>query len=274
MKKIAYIFIAAFIFLEISPISARTRIKKDRLEKSERLNNFRSNLGFKAGASFGFPAGAIPKGASGMPLPAPTLGMYYNLHFKNNSRWSVMTGLETYALKANFSAPYSQFEYVGNIAKYIYGDNQSDRIDSVFIDKAFVEGGRFNNRYLSVPIMAQYSFRKGWSLVFGGYVSHILRREMTGTAKDIYFGDRTNPNYSIKVNGEMPFEESNKIKKWDFGLNVGGNYELKSGINFDLRVNAGLTDFFVKEFTAPPSAYHTIVVQTTIGYRIGGGRKI
>lgn len=232
----------------------------------------RSDAGIRAGSSFGFPAGSIPEGASGMPLPAISLGLFYS--YKFTPKWSIQIETEAYSMKANFNAPYSQFEYIGNIEKYINGNENSNRIDTVYLDKATVEGGRFNNKYISLPVTANYHFRKGWSLSFGGYVGYNYKKEMVGTATDIYFGDRYNPETSMKVSGTMPFNESDKIKDWDFGMNVGGNYELKSGINFDLRINAGLTDMFVKEFSAPPSAYHNIVVQTTIGYRLGGTRRI
>lgn len=232
----------------------------------------RSDAGIRLGASFGVPAGAIPDGASGLPLPAPSLGLFYS--YKITPKWSIQIGAETYSMKAKFETPYEQFEYIGNIEKYINGNQNSSRIDTVFLDKAVVEGGRFNNKYIAIPVTAQYNFRKGWSMSFGGYIAYNYKKEMVGTATDIYFGDRYNPDFSLKVSGTMPFDESERIKDWDFGLNVGGNYELKSGINFDVRVNAGMTDIFVKEFTAPPSAFHNIVIQTTVGYRIGGSRRI
>jgi hypothetical protein len=232
----------------------------------------RSDAGLRIGASFGIPAGAIPDGASGLPLPAVSLGMFYS--YKFTPKWSIQIGAETYSLKANFNTPYSQFEYIGNVERYINGNVNSTRVDTLFLDKATVENGRFNNKYIAVPVTANYHFKKGWSFSFGGYVAYNFKKEMTGTAKDIFYGDRNDPEVSFAVIGTMPFDESDKIKDWDFGMNVGGNYELKSGINFDMRINAGLTDFFVKEFTAPPSAYHNIVIQTTIGYRIGGTRRI
>lgn len=260
MKKIKSIFFLMAV-LTVVTVDAKTK------------NNLkRSGAGIRAGASFGIPAGAIPDGASGLPMPALALGLFYS--YKFTPKWSLQIGAETYSMKAKFETPYEQFEYIGNIEKYINGNVNSSRVDTVFLDKATVEGGRFNNRYLAVPVTAQYHFNKGWSITFGGYVAYNFKKEMIGTAKDIYFGDKTNPDYSLKVNGTMPFDESHQIKDWDFGLNVGGSYELKSGINFDVRINAGMTDFFVKEFTAPPSAYHNVVIQTTVGYRIGGSRRI
>lgn len=232
----------------------------------------RSDAGIRLGAAFGAPLGAMPSGATGLPLPAPSLGLFYS--YKISPKWSLQIGAETYSMKAKFQTPYENFEYVGNVERYINGNVNSERIDTVFLKYALVEGGKFNNRYISVPLTAHYHFRKGWSLSFGTYIGYNYKKEMIGTATDIYFGDKNDENYSLKVNGEMPFNESERIRNWDFGLNVGGNYELESGLNFDLRINTGLVDIFVKEFTAPPSAYRNLVIQTTVGYRIGGSRRI
>ncbi len=256
--KIVLILISCIIFATNINAKEKNKLKRNDAE-------------IRIGASFGVPAGAIPTGASGMPLPAVSMGLFYD--YQINPKWSLQIGAESYSMKARFETPYERFEYIGNVEKYINGDEASSRIDTVFLDKATVEGGRFNNRYLAIPISAQYHFRKGWSISFGSYVAYNLKKEMKGTAKDIYFGEKEDPEISLRVYGTMPFNESDKIKDWDFGLNVGGNYELRSGLNFDLRINAGMIDFFVKEFTAPPSAYRNIVLQTTIGYKIGGGYR-
>jgi hypothetical protein len=232
----------------------------------------RSDAGIRVGAAFGIPAGAIPDGASGLPMPAVSLGMFYSLKF--TPKWSIQIGAETYSMKAKFNTPYSQFEYIGNVEKYINGNVNSTRVDTIFLDKATVENGMFNNKYIAVPITANYHFRKGWSFSFGGYVAYNFKKQMEGTATEIAFGNRDDKSISVPVTGTMPFNESHQIKDWDFGLNVGGNYEMRSGINFDMRLNAGMANIFVKEFTAPPSAYHNIVIQTTVGYRIGGSRRI
>lgn len=256
--KTTLIFLFCIFFVFESDAKIKNRVK-------------RSDIGFHAGAAFGAPLGSVPSGASGMPLPAVAIGLSYE--YQITPKWSVQVGAETYSMKARFSTPYERFEYIGNVERYINGNTASTKIDTVFLDKATVEGGRFNNRYISLPVQAQYRFKKGWSLNFGSYVAYNIKKEMKGTATDIFFGRKDNPEISLEVHGTMPFDESHQIKDWDFGLNVGGNYELKSGVNFDLRVNAGMIDFFVKDFTAPPSAYRNIVVQTTVGYKIGGGYR-
>ncbi|MCZ2392485.1 MAG: PorT family protein [Chitinophagales bacterium] len=266
MKKVKFLFLIT-LSLVVLTVQAKTK----------NVQKGRSDAGIRLGASFGVPAGAIPDGASGLPLPAPSIGLFYS--YKFTPKWSIEIGAETYSMKARFETPYDDFEYVGDIGKYISinGEPVSDpgETSSIFLKHAFVEDGKFNNRFLVVPVTAQLHFRKGWSFAFGSYVAYNFKKEMTGTARDIVVGSKNYPDFEgLPTEGTMPFNESDKIKDWDFGLNIGGNYEMKSGINFDLRVNAGMIDFFVKEFTAPPSAYRNIVLQTTIGYRLGGSRRI
>lgn len=251
------LLLACFIWVTESQAKVKNRLK-------------RSDIGFTAGASFGIPAGKIPKGSTGLPLPAPMLGLSYEQHI--TPRWSIKYGVETYAMKARFETTYEDFIFSGNLGEHINvpGYDFSDSEGSIPLDRATVEGGLFNNRYISVPVSAQHYFRKGWSVSMGTYVAYNIKKLMKGTAIDILIHTGHEP---LSVDYPMPFDESHQIRDWDFGLNVGGNYELKSGVNFDLRVNAGMIDFFVKDFTAPPSAYRNIVVQTTVGYKIGGGYR-
>jgi hypothetical protein len=123
--------------------------------------------------------------------------MFYSLKF--TPKWSVQIGAETYSMKANFNTPY-KFEYIGNVEKYmpeLFENN--GQLDTAFLKYAYVEGGKFNNKYLAIPITANYHFRNGWSLSFGTYVAYNFKKEMTGTATDILFGNKDdNPTIAVK----------------------------------------------------------------------------
>lgn len=228
----------------------------------------KSDAGIRAGASFGFPLGPLVEGATGLPMPAPSLGLFYS--YKFNPKWSIQIGAEHYWMKARFETPYANFQYVGEL-EILTNEGTQFINDTVNIVYAFVKDGLFDNRYLSLPITAHYHFRKGWSIHFGGYAAYKLRSNMTGVATDVYVGNME--DYS-EVVGEIDFDESSRFRKYDFGVNFGGNYELKSGVNFDLRVVTGMSDIFKKDFTAPPGTYRNVVMQATVGYRLGGARRI
>lgn len=228
----------------------------------------RSDAGIRLGASFGFPLGPLVEGATGLPMPAPSLGLFYS--YRLNPKWSLQVGGEHYWMKARFETPYANFQYAGDLE--IITDQGTQIInDTVNIVYALVKDGLFDNRYLSVPITAHYHFRKGWSIAFGGYVAYKLRSSMTGVATDVYVGNEE--DYSAVV-GNVDFDESDRFRRFDYGLNLGGNYEMQSGINFDLRVVAGMSDIFKSDFTAPPGAYRNLVLQATLGYRLGGSRRL
>ena len=48
------------------------------------------------------------------------------------------------------------------------------------------------------------------------------------------------------------------MRRFDFGLNVGAQYELAWGLNFDLRATGGLSSFFKKDFDLAPGRYQTL----------------
>jgi hypothetical protein len=228
----------------------------------------RSDAGIRIGASFGFPLGPLVEGATGLPMPAPSLGLFYA--YRLSPKWSLQVGGEHYWMKAQFETPYANFQYAGDLE--IITDQGTQIVnDTVNIVYAFVKEGLFDNRYLSMPITAHYHFKKGWSIAFGSYVAYKLRSTMTGVATDVYVGN--SEDYS-EVVGEIDFDESDRFRRFDYGLNLGGNYEMKSGLNFDLRVVAGLSDIFKSDFTAPPGTYRNIVMQATLGYRLGGTRRL
>lgn len=229
----------------------------------------RSDVNIRAGVSFGFPAGRVlPEGATGLPMPAPALGVFYSYNI--NPKWSLEAGVDYYWMKAKFQTPYNNILYKGDVLIENPDGTTSVVEDAeVNIDYALVKDGLFDNRYVAIPMLANYHFRKGWSIKFGTYVAYKLKSRMTGKATDVILGGGNK-----LADDYVDFDESNQFKQFDFGLNFGGNYEMKSGIQFDVRLVTGLSDIFKKEFTAPPGAYHNMVIQAGVGYRIGGGRRL
>lgn len=259
MKKRASFFVIIMLLTMFGNDAFAVRNKKFR----------RSEIGVKTGVSLGFPFGRIiPKGATGLPMPAPSLGVSYSYNF--SPRWSAKIGIDYYWMKARFETPYNNIIYKGDVLiENPDGSTTLMENAEVNIDYALVKDGLFDNRYVSIPLLASYHMKKGWSVQFGPYVAYKLQSNMTGKATDVVLGGG-----NLLADDFVDFDESNQFKQFDFGLNVGGNYELKSGINFNLNLVAGVVDIFKKEFTAPPGPYSNMVLQAGIGYRIGGSRRL
>ena len=231
--------------------------------------NRRSEVDIKTGFSLGVPFGRIiPEGATGLPLPAPSLGISYSYNF--SPRWSAKIGIDYYWMKARFETPYNNIIYKGDV-KIKNADGSTTLIENaeVNIDYALVKDGLFDNRYFAIPLLASYHMKKGWSVIFGPYIAYKIQSNMTGKATDVVLGGG-----NLLAEEFIDFNESDQFNQFDFGFNVGGNYELRSGINFNLNLVTGVVDIFKKEFTAPPGPYTNLIFQAGIGYKIGGSRRL
>jgi len=123
------------------------------------------------------------------------------------------------------------------------GANQN----SVFVFEEFplLDGElevRYN--YINVPIMAKYYVVKGFSIELGPQLGFLLSAEQEDEGQDIDVKDR--------------------LKSFDFGVNVGVGYKLENGLNFGLRYNAGLTN--INDISVFSDKNRHGVVQISIGY--------
>ena len=218
-------------------------------------------VGIKGGMNFGTPVGKRPDGAKGMPKVQPIVGGYYKYNF--NPKWSIQAELNYFRMKATYETPY--YDFIGEDA---------ETGTEIYLASANVVNGEFSNSYLNLPVMAYYDLGKNFNLTFGGYVSYLLSSSMTGTAKDVFaYVDDVDGSIigTQEFAGEIDFpDQGEHMRKFDFGLNVGVQYELSWGLNFDIRANGGLSSFFKKDFDLAPGRYGTLNLQATVGYRLGG----
>jgi hypothetical protein len=262
MKRF-FVFLS-FLFFSINAIAG---LKPKEIDSSPRdKNRFRQNdISIKAGMSLGFPLGTLVQDAKGMPKPAPSLALYFNHRF--NPRWAGKAGVHYYWLKTAFETPYKDIVYIGDLpittpegTIYVY--------DTANIKYTVVKNGLFNNHYVGLPVMVEYSMRKGWRFNVGGYVAFLLKSQMTGMATEVITGDGS------LLAEPVVFDESKRFNKIDYGVKTGFNYELKNRLNFGLDATIGIRDIFMKEFTAPPGDYRNMILHFDIGYRLGGSKRL
>lgn len=237
---------------------------KDALPK-EKARFRHSDVTFRGGISLGFPLGPLVVGAKGLPKPAPSMSAFYNYRF--SPKWAGKIGVHYYWMKTAFETPYKDVVYVGDLpittssgTIYIY--------DTANIMYTVVKDGLFNNHYVSVPVMAEYTIRKGWRVELGGYVAFLLRSQMTGMATEVITGDGS------LLSEPVVFDESKRFNKIDYGTKFGASYELRNKMFFGMQGTVGIRDIFQKEFTAPPGDYRNMVIHFDIGYRLGGSKRL
>ncbi|MBX7226136.1 MAG: PorT family protein [Chitinophagales bacterium] len=229
-----------------------------------------SEYGLKLGLSFGAPLGPLVEGSKGKPGLYPAASAYYE--YKFTPKWGLLAEINYHGMNAGFETPYADFFGDGTLIRTDpkTGVQTTEPIKDFYIYYAYVKGGRMKNGYLSVPISAVYHLRRGWRLNFGSHINFRLKGEMTGLATDVYLGTQGQGG----VVSAYDFNESDEFAKITAGLNAGVQYQLKMGLNFDVRFTNDLTSYFKQTFDAAPGTYRLMTVQTTVGYRIGGGKEL
>lgn len=226
--------------------------------------------GIKLGLSFGAPLGPLVSGSKGAPGLYPSASGYYE--YKFTPKWGLLTEINYQGMNASFETPYADFLGDGVLIRKDpqTGEEIREDIKDFYIYYAYVKNGRMKNGYISLPISASYHLRRGWRMNFGAHVNMKLKSVMTGLATDVYLGQQGQGG----VVAAYDFNESDAFSKFTGGVNAGVQYQTKMGLNFDMRFSNDLTSYFKKSFDAAPGVYRLMTVQTTVGYRIGGGREL
>lgn len=115
--------------------------------------------------------------------------------------------------------------------------------------KDYFEYAHYKVNYLLVPVLGKYNFRNGISVMAGPQLGYLV------SAKWDIDGEKEN------------FRD--QMKKTDVFLVVGGEYNLKNGLSFGLRIQHGLTNV---ENGASTDIYNRSVALTA-NYRLKGTLK-
>lgn len=212
--------------------------------------------GFKGGLNYGTPYGKAPEGASGELGLGPNLGVFvkYNI----NQKWGLQAGF-SYSFKGGkFKTPfYGDTVYLMEI---LY-NGVPVKVPIVVNYKGMADG-KFANIYVDFPLIVSRKIGDRFEVVFGPQVSYLIKAENAGTA-DVEVGDGFLFVY------DEPFDESDQIKEWDYGLVVGINYETLNGWQCGLRFNAGFPSIYKDTYTMLDEEVRNMYLQLTIGYRFG-----
>jgi len=220
-------------------------------------------FGIKGGLNIGTPYGVAEKGAKGSLGVGPMLGMYFA--YDLGTRWS-LHGEFLYSYKGSkFHTPVS--------GDTVYKYNTITPTDTIpseahTIYRGWVDG-KFDNRYLDIPLYASYDLSKRFMLMFGGYLSYLIEGRNTGFA-DIEVGDPRHPFTTVE---DEPFDQSSELNRWDYGLMLGTTYLTEQRLNFGLSLTTGLRSIYRKNYKYIDGVVRNIYLQTFIQFRISKNNK-
>jgi len=126
---------------------------------------------------------------------------------------------------------------------------------------------KINNSYITIPVTANYRFSDKWTAQVGFYLGYLYNSGFKGTASDGYIR-RGSPIGEKTIVDNATFDFSDDLKKFDFGLQMAGEWEFHQ--NFALRgqITWGTTPIFPADFTAVSFDMYNIYGMLGISYRL------
>ena len=122
--------------------------------------------------------------------------------------------------------------------------------------------------FLTVPILANYKISDRWKLVAGPYLSYMMEGDFSG---HVYEGHLRSPDATgdrVNFTGDniATYDFSNDLRKFQWGLQVGGEWKAYKHLNVHADLTWGLNDIFKKEFKTISFAMYPIYLNVGFGY--------
>jgi hypothetical protein len=212
--------------------------------------------GLTGGLTAGSPVGKAAEGASGKPGKGSMLGIF--IKYKLSERFKIQSEL-FYSFKgASFETPVSGdtvYQQVILGTTYNIPTSYTGRVKGVF-----------GNEYFDLPVLLTYQLSKKLFILLGPQFSYLFKGKNTGKA-DMKIGQDPNNPYTIIT--DEPFDESDQINRWDYGIAGGLNYEANKRLNFNLKLTRGLRSIYKSSYTLADGAVRNVYMQCSLDYRIG-----
>lgn len=258
MRKYRLINIIAVLLL-ISTLTAQAQEERNQGIISSYLRGW--EYGIKAGFSVG--------GTSPLPLPeeirkidsyAPGIAISIEGNATKwfNNKWGMTVGVRLENKSMTTEAT------VKNYGMKIINTNGGEL-------KGLWTGGvktKVKNSYLTIPVVADYKISKRWTVSAGPYVSYLTEGDFSG---HVYEGHLRTPDQTgtrVDFTGESvaTYDFSDNLRKFQWGLQLGGEWKAFKHLNVYADLTWGLNDIFKKDFDTISFAMYPIYLNIGFGY--------
>lgn len=251
-KKIRHIFAAEQLMKPILVIAILAWLCIGNIEAQQ------MEFGLKGGLNIGTPYGVAEKGASGSLGVGPMIGMTFA--YDLGSRWTIH-GEFLYSQKgAKFHTPVSG-DTIYRYNTITPEDTIPSEVHTIYNG---VVDGKFDNKYIDIPLYASYAVSRRVRLLFGGYFAYLLEGQNTGSA-DIQVGDPAHPFTTVT---NEPFDQSSGLNNWDYGAIIGATYITERRINFGLSLTTGLRSIYENNYKYIDGVVRNIYLQTYVQFSL------
>ena len=127
---------------------------------------------------------------------------------------------------------------------------------------------KVKNSYLTIPILAKYKLTKRWNLTVGPYFSYMLEGDFSGNVYEGYLRktDPTGPKVEFTDGKVATYDFSNDLRKFQWGMQLGGEWKAFKHLNVYADLSWGLNDIFKKDFKTITFAMYPIYLNLGFGY--------
>ena len=210
-------------------------------------------------------AGVSVGGTSPLPLPAeirainsynPTLCMQIEgaVQRKFGRHWGTIVGIrfENKGMKTDASVKNSPMEAVSDDGKGYVNGSWTGKVKT-----------EVNNKYLTFPILATYTFNSRWQMQAGPYFSYLINGDFSGKAYDGYIreGDPTGQKSEVS---SASYDFSNDLRRFAWGLQLGGEFKAFSHLSISANLTWGLNGIFSSDF--PSVTFALYPIYGTLGF--------
>ena len=113
------------------------------------------------------------------------------------------------------------------------------------------------NIYFTTPILAVYQINKRWNVSAGVYTSFLLKGEFTGYAYDGYLREGNPTGEKLELE-KAAYDFSSDIRKFQFGLQAGGEYQICNHLAIFADIKWGLNSIFPRDYNCVTFALYPI----------------
>lgn len=124
------------------------------------------------------------------------------------------------------------------------------------------------NSYLTIPVLANYKISNRWKLVAGPYFSYMFNGDFSGHVYDGHLRTPDATGSRVDFTGESiaTYDFSDDLRKFQWGVQVGGEWRAFKHLNVFADLTWGLNDIFQKDFDTITFAMYPIYLNLGFGY--------
>lgn len=122
---------------------------------------------------------------------------------------------------------------------------------------------KLDNRYVTIPLLATYSFNERWRVAAGPYFSILTSGSFTGEAYDGYIRDQDPTGEKAEVS-RATYDFSDDLRSFHWGIQAGGEFMAYKHLAVTAYLQWGLNGIFPSDFNSVTFALYPIY--GTIGF--------